>query len=114
MPLLRETGQSDDIGLLAFYVTPGVLNGIKRGSVLGTVIEPSVMFTRMCVDQAVQALEGKKDVDAAPMLDMVDTTSIKDLGPVERAGAGGLEADLPRRLSAGAGPGRAGLARLRW
>lgn len=78
VPLLRETGQSDDIGLLAFYVTPGVLNGIKRGSVLGTVIEPSVMFTRMCVDQAVQALEGKKDVDAAPMLDMVDTMSIKD------------------------------------
>ena len=60
VPLLRETGQSDDIDLLAFYVTPGVLTGIKRGSVLGTVIEPSVMFTRLCVDQVMQALEGKE------------------------------------------------------
>lgn len=77
VPLLRETGQTDDIDLLAFYVTPGVLNGIKRGTVLGTVIEPSVMFTRLCVDQAVQALEGKKDVDAAPMLSLVDNASIK-------------------------------------
>jgi len=76
VPLLRETGQSDDINLLAFYVTPGVLTGIKRGSVLGTVIEPSMMFTRLCVDQAVQALERKKNVDAAPALGMTDKASI--------------------------------------
>ena len=76
VPLLRESRKSGDIDLLAFYVTPGVLSGIKRGSVLGTVIEPSVMLTRLCVDQAVQALEGKKNVDAAPVLSMVDKASI--------------------------------------
>ena len=76
VPLLRESRKSGDIDLLAFYVTPGVLSGIKRGSVLGTVIEPSVMLTRLCVDQAVQALEGKKNVDAAPALSMVDKASI--------------------------------------
>ena len=54
-----------------------MLNGIKRGTVLGTVIEPSMMFTRLCVDQAEQALEGKKDVDAAPMLRLIDNASIK-------------------------------------
>ena len=92
--LLRENGQSDDIDLLAFYVTPGVPTGIKRGSVLGTVIEPSVMFTKLCVDQAVQALEGKKNVDAAPALSMVDKSLDRIMGPVQRVSAERLETNF--------------------
>ena len=34
------------------------------------------MFTRLCVDQAVQALELKKNVNAAPALGMIDKASI--------------------------------------
>lgn len=65
---LRELGRQDEVKLIAFYITPGVEKGIENGMVWGTVLEPTVMWMRLCVAQTVHALEGRTDqtLDASP------------------------------------------------
>jgi protein TorT len=65
---LRELGLQDQIKLIAFYITPGVEAGIEKGSVMGTVLEPTVKWMKLCLAQAVHALEGRTDqpLDASP------------------------------------------------
>ncbi|MGD9916968.1 MAG: TMAO reductase system periplasmic protein TorT [Paenirhodobacter sp.] len=57
--LLRERGLTDKVGNLAFYLTPGVYAGIKRGFIEAAPADSMVIQGRIAVDQAVRVLEGK-------------------------------------------------------
>ncbi|MCF8482076.1 MAG: TMAO reductase system periplasmic protein TorT [Rhodospirillum sp.] len=57
--LLRERGLTDSVGLLAFYMTPGVYDGIKRGFIEAAPADSMVVQGRVAIDQAVRLLEGK-------------------------------------------------------
>lgn len=57
--LVRERGLEGKLDLLAFYMTPGVYEGIKRGFILAAPADSMVIQGRIAIDQAVRALEGK-------------------------------------------------------
>ena len=76
---IRELGRHDETKLIAFYITPGIEEGIKRGTILATILEPTVLQMRMCVAKTVHVLEGRTDqpLDSAGALSMLDTENIK-------------------------------------
>ena len=73
MGLLRERGLIDKIGLLAFYMTPGVYEGIERGFITAAPADSMVIQGRIAIDQAVRLLEGKDVVKhVGPKIFVVD------------------------------------------
>ncbi|AJY44856.1 TMAO reductase system periplasmic protein TorT [Martelella endophytica] len=75
--LIRERGLKDKVGLLAFYMTPGVYEGIKRGFIEAAPADSMVIQGRIAVDQAVRALEGKELVKhVGPKIFVVDGDNI--------------------------------------
>ncbi|WP_372501310.1 TMAO reductase system periplasmic protein TorT [Tistrella mobilis] len=80
--LLRERGLTDKVGILAFYMTPGVYQGIKRGFIEAAPADSMVIQGRIAVDQAVRILEGKDYVKhVGPKIFVVDQ---KNIGKVAR------------------------------
>jgi len=76
--LLRERGLTDQIGLLAFYMTPGVFEGIERGFITAAPADSMVIQGRIAVDQAVKLLEGKDIVKhVGPKIFVVDQSNVK-------------------------------------
>jgi periplasmic protein TorT len=76
--LLRERGLTDQIGLLAFYMTPGVYEGIGRGFITAAPADSMVVQGRIAVDQAVKILEGKEIVKhVGPKIFVVDQSNVK-------------------------------------
>lgn len=75
--LLRGKGLTDQIGVIAFYMTPGVYQGIKRGFIQAAPADSMVVQGRIAVDQAVRALE-KADLvkHVGPKIFVVDKASI--------------------------------------
>lgn len=75
--LLRERGLTDKIGVVAFYMTPGVYQGIKRGFIQAAPADSMVIQGRIAIDQAVRALE-KKDLvkHVGPKIFVVDKANI--------------------------------------
>ena len=57
--LIRVRGLQGEVDLLAFYMTPGVYTGIKRGFILAAPADSMVVQGRIAMDQAVRILEGK-------------------------------------------------------
>lgn len=57
--LLRERGLTGKVGLLSFYLTPGVYTGIQRGFIEASPADSMVIQGRIAVDQAIRILEGK-------------------------------------------------------
>ena len=75
--LLRERGLSDEIGLLAFYMTPGVYTGIQRGMIAAAPADSMVIQGRIAVDQAVRLIEGKEYIKhVGPKIFVVDGDTI--------------------------------------
>ena len=75
--LLRARGLSDDIKVMAYYFTPGVFRGIKRGQVLAAPTDSAVIQGRIAIDQAVRILEGKSyEKHVGPALHVIDSTNI--------------------------------------
>jgi periplasmic protein TorT len=75
--LIRERGLQGKVDLLSFYVTPGVYEGIKRGTILASPADSMVIQGRIAVDQAVRILEGKDYVKhVGPKIFMVDPSNI--------------------------------------
>ena len=73
---LREIGR-EDIKLIAYYTSPGVVKSLEKGQVEATLMEDSVILLRMCMDMAVQILEGKATMlDAAPHFRMLDQAGL--------------------------------------
>lgn len=59
IPIVRARGLDSNVGILSYYFTPGMRQGIERGQVLAAASDSTVMQGRMAVDQAVRILEGK-------------------------------------------------------
>ena len=78
--LIRERGLQGEVDLLAFYMTPGVYTGIKRGFILAAPADSMVIQGRIAVDQAVRILEGKSFVQhLGPKIFVVDPANISDV-----------------------------------
>jgi protein TorT len=76
--LLRERGLIDKIGLLAFYMTPGVYDGIERGFITAAPADSMVIQGRIAIDQATRLLEGKDLVKhVGPKIFVVDKSTLK-------------------------------------
>ena len=75
--VIRERGLKGKVDILAFYMTPGVYDGIKRGLILGAPADSMVVQGRIAVDQAVRILEGKDYIKhVGPKIFVVDSTNI--------------------------------------
>ena len=75
--LLRSRGLTDQISLLAYYFTPGVFRGIRRGQVLAAPTDSAVIQGRVAIDQAVRILEGKDyHRHVGPALYVIDPENI--------------------------------------
>lgn len=59
IPVLRSRGLDSSVGVLSYYFTPGMRQGIQRGQILAAASDSTVMQGRLAVDQAVRVLEGK-------------------------------------------------------
>ncbi|MCP5073519.1 MAG: TMAO reductase system periplasmic protein TorT [Rhodobacteraceae bacterium] len=77
--LIRERGLQGKVDLLAFYMTPGVYSGIKRGFILAAPADSMVIQGRIAIDQAVRILEGKEFTKhVGPKIFVVDPSNIAD------------------------------------
>jgi periplasmic protein TorT len=75
--LIRERGLQGKIDLLAFYMTPGVYQGIKRGFILAAPADSMVIQGRIAIDQAVRILEGKDYIKhVGPKIFVVDSSNV--------------------------------------
>jgi protein TorT len=78
--LIRERGLQGKVDLLAFYMTPGVYEGIKRGFILAAPADSMVIQGRIAIDQAVRILEGKDFVKhVGPKIFVVDPANVNEV-----------------------------------
>ncbi len=78
--LIRERGLQGKVDLMAFYMTPGVYTGIKRGFILAAPADSMVIQGRIAIDQAVRILEGKDYVKhVGPKIFVVNPDNINDV-----------------------------------
>lgn len=78
--LIRERGLKGQVDLLAFYMTPGVYEGIKRGFILAAPADSMVVQGRIAIDQAIRALEKKDFVKhVGPKIFVVDPTNVESV-----------------------------------
>jgi len=77
VPILRDKGLTDSIGVLSYYMTPGTFQGVEQGSVLASAADPAVLTSRIAMDLAIRALEGKQhEVHVAPELKVIDQEAL--------------------------------------
>ncbi|MBV7298242.1 TMAO reductase system periplasmic protein TorT [Enterovibrio paralichthyis] len=75
--LLRARGLTDEIGVLSYYFTPGVYQGIKRKLILAAPTDSAVIQGRIAIDQAIRILEGKPYTKhVGPQLYVIDESNI--------------------------------------
>ncbi|CZF85783.1 TMAO reductase system periplasmic protein TorT [Grimontia marina] len=75
--LLRARGLTDQIGVLSYYFTPGVHQGIKRNLIVAAPTDSAVIQGRVAIDQAIRILEGKPYTKhVGPQLYVIDDTNI--------------------------------------
>lgn len=75
--LVRERGLVGKVGLLAFYMTPGVFAGIERGYITAAPADSMVIQGRIAVDQAIRALQGNGlEQHVGPEIFVVDKSNI--------------------------------------
>lgn len=55
---LRDRGLADELGLLAFYYSPGVHRAIRRGQVLAAPSDLPALQTRIAMDTLVRIIQG--------------------------------------------------------
>jgi protein TorT len=78
--LIRERGLQGKVDLLAFYMTPGVYEGIKRGFILASPADSMVIQGRIAIDQAVRALEKKDFIKhVGPKIFVVDPDNVNNV-----------------------------------
>jgi protein TorT len=76
--LIRERNLKGKVDLLAFYMTPGVYEGIKRGFILAAPADSMVIQGRLAIDQAVRILEGKDYMKhVGPKIFVIDASNIE-------------------------------------
>lgn len=79
IPILRSRDLTDQISILAYYFTPGVDRGIRRGQILAAPTDSPVIQGRIAIDQAVRVLEGQPyEKHVGPALFMVSQGNIDE------------------------------------
>ena len=74
--VLKEKNRTD-IGLLSYYISPEVEQGVREGTVLGVVTDLTAAQARLGVDQAVRLLEKKGvEADVDPGFMLIDSSNI--------------------------------------
>lgn len=77
--ILRDRGLDKDIGVVSYYFTPGVYEGLQSGRILAAPTDSPVIQAEVAVDLAVRALEGLPyEKHVGPELIVVDTETVKD------------------------------------
>ena len=80
--IIRERGLQGKVDLLAFYMTPGVHEGIKRGLIMASPADSMVIQGRIAIDQAVRVLEGKDYIKhVGPKIFVVDSENVNSVPP---------------------------------
>ncbi len=75
--LLRARGLADQVKVMAYYFTPGVYQGIKRGQILAAPTDSAVIQGRIAIDQAIRILEGKSyEKHVGPALYIINSDNI--------------------------------------
>lgn len=78
--LIRERGLQGKVDLIAFYMTPGVYEGIKRGFILAAPADSMVIQGRIAMDQAVRILEKQDFIKhVGPKIFVVDQSNVNDV-----------------------------------
>ena len=78
IPILRDKGIDDKVKIVAYYYTPGVDQGLRRGQILAAPTDSPVIQGRIAIDQAVRILEGKDYLKhVGPALAVVSQDSVK-------------------------------------
>jgi protein TorT len=76
--ILRSRNLQDKVKVLAFYMTPGVYEGIEKGRIMAAPADSMVVQGRIAVDQAVRLLEQKELVKhVGPKIFVIDQASVR-------------------------------------
>jgi periplasmic protein TorT len=74
---LRGRGLTDRIKVMAYYFTPEVYRGIKRGHILGAPTDSPVIQGRIAVDQLVRIIEHRPFMkQVGPRIQVIDSGNI--------------------------------------
>lgn len=77
--VLRKLGLRDQVKIIAYYLTPAVYRGIKRGQILAAPTDSAVVQGRIAIDQMVRILEKQVyDKHVGPKIFMLDKLNVKD------------------------------------
>jgi protein TorT len=80
--ILRNRALHSQIKVLAFYFSPGVYRGIRRGEIVAAPSDRQGLVARIAVDQMVRLLEKKEyKKHVAPPAVVVDTANVRDWDP---------------------------------
>lgn len=78
--IVRARKLEKKVQIMAFYMTPGVYEGIQKGRIMAAPADSMVVQGRIAVDQAVRALEGKEVVKhVGPKIFVVDQKNLKSV-----------------------------------
>jgi len=76
--VLRRRGKTDDVDVLAYYYSPDIHRGIRRGTVLAAPSDQQALQARIAVDVMVRLLEKKEFLQhTAPHPLLIDHTNIQ-------------------------------------
>jgi len=90
--ILRDRGLDSDIGVISYYFTPGVHEGLVSGRILAAPTDSPVIQARVAIDQAVRALEGLPfERHAGPELFVVDVDTIADFDSASTLAPAGFD-----------------------
>lgn len=90
--ILRDRGLDSDIGVVSYYFTPGVHEGLVSGRILAAPTDSPVIQARVAIDQAVRALEGLPfEKHVGPELFVVDVDSIADFDSTSTLAPAGFD-----------------------
>ncbi len=90
--ILRDRGLDSDIGVISYYFTPGVHEGLVSGRILAAPTDSPVIQARVAIDQAVRALEGLPfEQHAGPELFVVDVDTIADFDSASTLAPAGFD-----------------------
>lgn len=76
--ILRKQKRADRIKVMAYYYSPGVHRGIRRGAILSAPTDLPVIQGRIAIDQAARILEGKPVLQhVSPKIKIIDRAALK-------------------------------------
>jgi len=80
--ILRRRGLAKQIKVLAFYFSPGVYRGLRRGEIVAASSDSQGLSARIAVDQMVRILEKREYLQhVAPRVVTIDAGNVREWDP---------------------------------